>query len=32
MLGTFDAGPPAFLESQPEHGHAYAAWPLDVPR
>jgi protocatechuate 4,5-dioxygenase beta chain len=30
MLGTFDAGPPAFLESQPEHGHAYAAWPLDV--
>jgi protocatechuate 4,5-dioxygenase beta chain len=31
MLATFDPRPPAFLEAQPEHGHAYAAWPLDVP-
>ena len=31
MLGTFDPRPPAFLEAQPEHGHAYAAWPIDVP-
>jgi Catalytic LigB subunit of aromatic ring-opening dioxygenase len=31
MLATFDPRPPAFLEAQPEHGHAYAAWPIDVP-
>ena len=26
MLATFDAAPPAFLESQPAFGHAYGAW------
>ena len=28
MLGTFAPQPPAFLEAQPEFGHAYGAWPL----
>jgi hypothetical protein len=23
----FDSRPPAFLESQPQYGHAFAAWP-----
>ena len=27
MLGALDPRPPAFLESQPAFGHAYAAWP-----
>jgi catalytic LigB subunit of aromatic ring-opening dioxygenase len=26
MLGTIDARAPAFLEAQPEFGHAYGAW------
>jgi protocatechuate 4,5-dioxygenase beta chain len=26
MLGAMDAGRPAFLEAQPEFGHAYGAW------
>jgi hypothetical protein len=29
MLGTFDPRPPRFLEVQPQHGHAFAAWPAD---
>jgi protocatechuate 4,5-dioxygenase beta chain len=28
MLGTFAPRRPAFLEAQPEFGHAYGAWPL----
>jgi aromatic ring-opening dioxygenase catalytic subunit (LigB family) len=27
MLGTIDAAEPAFLDVQPDLGHAYAAWP-----
>jgi protocatechuate 4,5-dioxygenase beta chain len=27
MLGTIDPAPPAFLDVQPDFGHAYAAWP-----
>jgi len=27
MLGAIDQSPPAFLESQPAFGHAFAAWP-----
>jgi aromatic ring-opening dioxygenase catalytic subunit (LigB family) len=27
MLATFDARPPEFLDYQPQHGHAFAAWP-----
>lgn len=30
MLGTVDPAPPAYLEVQPEHGHAYAAWPSEA--
>jgi protocatechuate 4,5-dioxygenase beta chain len=30
MLGTVDEGPPAFIEAQREHGHAYAAWRADA--
>lgn len=26
MLGTIDAGPPSFLEAQPDLGQAFAAW------
>ena len=26
MLGTFDARPAAFIEAQPQEGHAFAAW------
>ena len=26
MLGMVDRAPPVYLEVQPEHGHAYAAW------
>jgi protocatechuate 4,5-dioxygenase beta chain len=29
MLGTIDPGRPRVLEVQPQHGHAYAAWPID---
>ena len=28
MLGTFDPRPPAFIESQLDEGHAFAAWSL----
>ena len=31
MLGTFEPRRPAVLEVQPQHGHAYAAWPIDSP-
>jgi aromatic ring-opening dioxygenase catalytic subunit (LigB family) len=27
MLGMIEPRPPAFLDAQPEFGHAYAAWP-----
>jgi hypothetical protein len=27
MLGTIDPAPPAFVDVQPQFGHAYAAWP-----
>lgn len=27
MLAMFDARPPAFLDCQPQYGHAFAAWP-----
>jgi protocatechuate 4,5-dioxygenase beta chain len=32
MLGTVDPARPRVLEVQPEHGHAYAAWPIDPRR
>jgi aromatic ring-opening dioxygenase catalytic subunit (LigB family) len=28
MLAMFDPAPPAFLESQPQFGHAFAAWSI----
>jgi protocatechuate 4,5-dioxygenase beta chain len=31
MLAMFDPRPPAFLESQPQYGHAFAAWPDVAP-
>jgi aromatic ring-opening dioxygenase catalytic subunit (LigB family) len=27
MLATIDPAPPAYLATQPQYGHAYAAWP-----
>jgi hypothetical protein len=32
LLGTFDAGPPEFLDVQPQFGHAFAFWPLEEHR
>jgi Catalytic LigB subunit of aromatic ring-opening dioxygenase len=28
MLGMIDPSPPEFIETQPQFGHSYAAWPL----
>ena len=30
MLGTMDARQPSVLEVQRQHGHAFAAWPIDT--
>ncbi len=29
MLGMIDPSPPQFLETQPQFGHSFAAWPID---
>jgi aromatic ring-opening dioxygenase catalytic subunit (LigB family) len=29
MLGMIDPAPPTFVETQPQFGHAFAAWPID---
>jgi hypothetical protein len=29
MLGMIDPSPPAFIETQPQFGHSFAAWPID---
>lgn len=29
MLGAIDPAPPAFIHTQPQFGHSYAAWPID---
>jgi aromatic ring-opening dioxygenase catalytic subunit (LigB family) len=31
MLGTIDPTPPAFIHTQPQFGHSFAAWPLAGP-
>lgn len=32
MLGAIDPAPPAFVHTQPQFGHSYAAWPIDPAR
>jgi aromatic ring-opening dioxygenase catalytic subunit (LigB family) len=29
MLGMIDPAPPALIETQPQFGHSFAAWPID---
>jgi hypothetical protein len=29
MLGMIDPAPPEVIETQPQFGHSYAAWPID---
>jgi aromatic ring-opening dioxygenase catalytic subunit (LigB family) len=30
MLGAIDPAPPAFVHTQPQFGHSFAAWPIDT--
>jgi aromatic ring-opening dioxygenase catalytic subunit (LigB family) len=32
MLGMIDPSAPEFIETQPQFGHSFAAWPLDLAR